>query len=99
MKIEAGIEESYINSLGRATDKQSDMAGFDRIEAAAQQALDNDYANKELGIKQDDQLRKVEEGQINNRIKLEQIALKRNDQRLKEKAIEVQREGNIINKN
>jgi len=99
MKIEAGIEESYINSLGRATDKQSDMAGFDRIEAAAQQALDNDYTKKELGIKQDDQLRKVEEGQVNNRIKLEQMALKRNDQRLKEKAIEVQREGNIINKN
>lgn len=99
MKIEGKIEESYINSLGRATDKQSDMAGFDRIEAAAQQALDNEYTNKEIGIKQNDQLRKVEEGQLNNRIKMEQIALKRNDQRLKEKAIEVQREGNIINKN
>lgn len=99
MKIEGKIEESYINSLGRATDKQSDMEGFDRIEAAAQQALDNDYTNKELDIKQNDQLRKVEEGQINNKIKLEQLALKRNDQRLKEKAIDVQREGNIINKN
>jgi hypothetical protein len=99
MKIQGKIEESYINSLGRATDKQSDIEGFNRIDAAAQQALDNDYANKELGIKHNDQLRKVEEGQINNKIKLEQLALKRNDQRLKEKAIDVQREGNIINKN
>lgn len=99
MKIEAGIEESYINSLGRAADKKSDLEGFDRIEAAAQQALENDYSSRELVIKQDDQVRKTETDLTNANIKLQQMALKREEIRIKEKAIDVQREGNIINKN
>ena len=32
-------------------------------------------------------------------MKLEELKLKREDQRIKEKQIDVQREGNIINKN
>jgi hypothetical protein len=99
MKIEGKIEESYINSLGRATDKQSDIEGFDRIEAAAQQALDNDLSNKQLNIKKEDHVRRIEADLTNANIKLQQMVLKKEEIRLKEKAIDVQREGNIINKN
>jgi len=99
MKIEGDITESYINSLGRAADKKSDVEGFERIEDAAQNALQNEFKAQEVAIKSSDQIRKVEADLKAANMKLQEMALKKEELRIKEKGIDVQRQGNIINKN
>jgi hypothetical protein len=69
---ESKIEMENISALGRASDKKSDTAGFEMINKATQDALNNEYKDRELNIKES----LANSKQENERIKLDTIAEK-----------------------
>lgn len=93
------IKVEEIDSLGRAADKQSDDEGYQRIQDAAQQSLNNQYKQKELDLKESIATTK----QQTEKAKLDKIdqelQLRLKELALKEKAIDTQRYTSTINKN
>ena len=99
MRDEASIEGKYIDSLGRAASKDSDLEAYDRIDKAAQQSLSNQYKETEIGIKQNDTTRKEQADVEHNKREIQKLRLKAEELRLKDKAIEAGKFTSIINKN
>ena len=72
---------------------------MDRIDRATKIALDDEYAQKGLLLKEKDLDRKIDVDKNSKKMELMKLAQKSEELRLKNKALDVQREGNIINKN
>ena len=70
-----------------------------KLNRMAYQVYENNFKEKEIGLKEQDQVRKVEEGLTNVKMKLAELKLKQNEQRIKEKAIDTQLQTSLINKN
>lgn len=49
---ETKLESERINALGRASDKQSDVQGFEQINRATQEAIQNNFKERELNVKE-----------------------------------------------
>lgn len=99
IKIDGDIQESRINALGRAADKKSDSEGFERIEQAAQDEISNEFKSTEIGLKEADQARKISKDLADYNLKLQEMALKKRDQQLKEKELATKKEIAYANKN
>ena len=99
MKIEGDIQSAYINSLGRASDKKSDMAGFDRIDEAAKQAMQDNFKEREVALKESTIASKQDDSKFNRSIELRKLALETEALRLKDKAIEATKQNSLVNKN
>jgi len=98
MKIEGNFNEAYINALGRASDKKSDVEGFNRIEQA-QQDIENQFAAKQIGIKESDQIGKQQDRVEQNKIALRNLALKAEELKLKKQKLETDKYIATVNKN
>lgn len=75
------IEVEKIKALGRASDKDSDQAGFEQINKAAETALKREAQEADIAIKKDDQALKREESvakakQVEEELKLRLAELK-----------------------
>jgi hypothetical protein len=99
MTDETKVEVSYIASIGKAADNNSSSQGFDRIQEAAQQSLDNNYKEYDLGLKQQEASRKETNDVASNKIELRKLALKSQELALKSKQIDSQNFTSTINKN
>ena len=99
MKIEGSIQESYINALGRAADKKSDTVGFDRIEDAAKQAMQDEFKDREVTLKENAMSSKQDDAKFDRGLELRKLALQTEALRLKDKAIEATKQNSLINKN
>lgn len=78
---ETRLEEERISALGRASDKKSDQSGIDAINEATKDALNNNFKEREIGIK---------ENIADNKIKLENKKLEKFDEELKLKLEELE---------
>lgn len=96
---ETKIEIEQIDAYGKLYQKSADETGFDRIQEATQTALDNDYKQQELSMKQSN---------IDNKNQIDSEKLKRIDEdlklRVKELELKQQQMNNdraiaILNKN
>jgi len=99
LKGEYKLEEESINAYGRASLAKDPMAMFDRIDQNTQQALTNDYTQQNIDIKNQDVQRKEKMDAETRKIEMAKLVQKSKELQLKNKALDVQREGNIINKN
>jgi hypothetical protein len=100
MGNETAIEVAQLSAYGRLGDKQvTDMAMYDRVDALAQNSIQNTFKAEELKLKQTSATSKIAEDRENRKIKLAELIGKSEDRRLKERALDITREGNIINKN
>jgi hypothetical protein len=93
------LEEQQINAFGRISLSDNPEASYDRLDKTTQNAIQNNFKEKEIGLKEQEQSRKVEEGLTSVKMKLAELKLKQNEQRLKEKAIDTQLQTSLINKN
>jgi len=78
---EARIEAERINALGRATANQAAESGYAQINEATQQALDNDYKDRELSMK---------ENALETKTKAEEAKMKKIDEELRMRAEDIQ---------
>lgn len=100
MRNETSIEVAQLSAYGRLGDKQvDDMAMYDRVDAITQNSINNNFKSEELNIKKNSAKEKVNAERENRKIKLAELVGKAEDRRLKEKQLDITREGNIINKN
>jgi hypothetical protein len=99
IRAEARIEEQQINAYSRASLSKDPESNMDRIDRATKIALDDEYAQKGLLLKEKDLDRKIDVDKNSKKMELMKLAQKSEELRLKNKALDVQREGNIINKN
>jgi hypothetical protein len=93
------IKSEYIDSLGKGVDKETDRASLDYITKAAQQEIDNSNKDREFGLKEQDNQRKVNTDAESKKIELQKLALKSEELRIKEKSINKDLTTSIINKN
>ncbi len=93
------LSEEKISALGRAADKKSDSYGIEQIIKAEAEEQAQANKEKEFGLKENEQQRKLNSDKESKKLELQKLALKSEELRLKNKALDVQREGNIINKN
>lgn len=99
LKIQGDLKGKYIDGMSRVSDKNLGIDAYGKVEEAAQRALDNEFASKELGIKEQEFLRKENADSNLNAREEAKLALKNRELDLKEKEIQVTQQGNIINKN
>lgn len=94
---ETKIETERINALGRASDKKSDMNGFQEINQAARDAIQNDFKERELNIKENLAQNKIE----NEKSKVDNIAeslrLQAESLQIKREAIQASKENSFRN--
>lgn len=93
------LSEEKINAMGRAADKQSDPYSFEQIAKAEAEEQAQANKDKEFNLKEAEQQRKTSNDKESKKLELMKLAQKSEELRLKNKALDVQREGNIINKN
>ena len=98
-KGEYKLESDYINGQSRAADRNSNEEGYDRIDQAFQTAVQNSYKETEIGIKQQDLQRKEKSDIESKKIEIQKLAQKSQELRLKDKALNVQLQTSVINKN
>lgn len=99
LDIEGELKGKYIDGMSRVSDKNLELDAYGRVEDAYQQTIENEFQQQGLAIKADDNKRKAETDKLNNQKEMVKIAQKDRELTIKEKALDVQREGNIINKN
>jgi hypothetical protein len=100
MGNETAIEVAQLSAYGRLGDKQvTDMAMYDRVDALAQNSIQNTFKAEELKLKQTSATSKIAEDRENRKIKLAELIGKSEDRRLKEKQLDIQMTSAIINKN
>lgn len=99
LNIEGDLKGKYIDGMSRVSDKNLEVDAYGRIEDAYQQTIDNELKNKALSLKVDDNNRKSEDSKMSKQIELKKLAQKDKELSIKEKAVQVQEEGNRINKN
>jgi len=94
---ETKIEAERINALGRASDKKSDSQGFEEINKASQQALDNDRKDKELDVKESLAQHKmqIDEAKLAETARLADIQLE--NIRVRREAIQASKENSLRN--
>ena len=94
---ETKIEAERINALGRASDKKSDSQGFEEINKASQQALDNDRKDKELDVKESLAQHKmqIDEAKLAETARLADIQLE--NIKVRREAIQASKENSIRN--
>lgn len=96
---ETDIESERISALGRASDKKSDESGFDKINEATRDALNNNFREKELNIKEEIKDSKIEiEKQKLDRFD-EELKIRLKELDLKKKISEDNKFIALINKN
>lgn len=96
---EAKIEEEQINAYGRAADKQSNLEGYDRIEAATQQALDNSFREEEFGIKQNQATQNQKDSESKKLLEQRKLSLQEEALNIQRDKIKAQTDISIRNKN
>ncbi len=100
LRNEGDIETAQVTAYGRAADKGvTDMDMFDRIDQVAQSALSNDFTQQNLDLKQQELARREDADKNSRNLEWAKINQKTQEMQLKNKALNVQREGNYINKN
>lgn len=88
-----------IDSLGRAADKESNTEGMDAIRQSTKDAIQSQQKERELDIKEEDLNNKQINEADRKKIELKKLAQKSEELRLKNKQLNIQQQGNIINKN
>lgn len=99
INAEAKIEAAYIQSQARAADKQSNTEGYDRVDKAYQNTIQNSYKEAEIGLKTQDLQRKEMADIDSKKLELKKLAQKSEELALKNRALDVQLQTSIINKN
>tara|TARA_R100001039_G_scaffold10623_1_gene5393 strand:- start:26884 stop:29688 length:2805 start_codon:yes stop_codon:yes gene_type:complete len=98
-KNETSIQESIINSLGRASDKKSDTEGINQIKIAGDQALKEQELDSKDGIENRKLDLKAEEQNANIAQKAKELEIRLREVKAKEDEIKTNRFTSIINKN
>lgn len=93
------LSEERISATGRAADKQSDPYSFEQIKQAEAEEQEQNNKDRDFELKQQDSQRKDGSDKESKKIELMKLAQKSEELKLKDKALNIQREGNIINKN
>ena len=93
------LSEERINALGRAADKDANMESFEQINNAEREEQAQASRDRELNIKESEQKRRISTDAESKKIALMKLAQESEKLRLKNKELEIKREGNIINKN
>jgi hypothetical protein len=96
---ETKIETTYISSIGKAADNNSESEGYNRITEAAQTSLQNNYTEVGLGLQQQEVDRKENSDKTNTNIELRKLALKSQELALRNKQIDSTNRNSVINKN
>ena len=99
MEIDGDLKGKYIDGMSRVSDKNLETEAYSQIEDAYQQTIENNFQERNLGLKIDDMNRKKEVDNTAKAIELRKLAQRDKELAIKEKAINVQQQGNIINKN
>ena len=96
---ETQLERERINALGRASDKQSDTEGFEQINKATQDALNNEYKQADLDNKVRTTDIKERQADVATQIELQKINLQLQDIKLKREKIQADKFIALANKN
>lgn len=99
IRSEAKLESTYVQSQARAADKQANTEGYDRVDKAYQNSIQNSFKEAEIGLKSQDLQRKELSDSESKKIELQKLAQKSQELQLKDKALNVQMQTSIINKN
>ena len=97
IKGEYGLEEEQLKAYGRAALSDDPEANYDRIRKDTQEALKNEYKDKEVTLKETESQRKGEESKDKKRIELEKLALKAEEVNLRREKIQSDERISTIN--
>lgn len=99
IKGEYKLETEKIQSYGKASMSKDPSANYDRIDKATQDSVKNDFIQQGLDQKAEDLNRKKLLDIEQRKKYLAELQIKREELRLKDKALDVQKETSLINKN
>ena len=93
------IQEEQISADARASLSRDPNEAYDIIQRDSQRMIDNSYKAQDIGLKSTEIERKQTADSEAKKLAWAKLASDAEDRRIKEKAIDVQREGNFVNKN